>query len=315
MNYRKLGNTGLQISELGLGSWLTIGDQLDLKQSETLIKTAFDGGINFFETADSYAHGRAEEFLGKILSAYRREEFVIASKCFFPVHGKESWPNSGGLSRKHIFDAVHHSLRRLKIDYIDLMQCHRPDPNTSIEETVDAFNDLIRQGKVLYWGVSKWNEAAIAAANKYSDERLGYKICSSQDLYNLFHREVEVNHLNFCDQHGMGFLAYSPLARGVLSGKYLNGIPEGSRAADKEHMATVYDLMPEKLEKLKILEAIAKKYAVDMAAVTIAFYLNNRAISSLILGATHPDQIKNNTKACGLKLNKEDMAQISQVFV
>lgn len=313
MKYRKLGKTGLSISQIGLGSWTTFGDLLDFESSKKIISKAFDLGINFFDTADSYNSGKGEEILGNILKDFPREELVITTKCFFPLDGNSTNPNLKGLSRKHIIESVNSSLKRLNVDYIDLFQFHRFDTQTPIEETIDAVNDLIRSGKILYYGTSKWSNDQIEIANQYSQKRNGYNICSSQDLYNLFHREVEQNHLDFCKNNGIGFLAYSPLARGVISEKYLSTTPQEGRYNSK-YKDTIYDLNNKNIDKIKNLRLIAEKYNHTLSQVALAYYFSNSDLSSTIIGCSKIEQLEENIKSVNLALEQEDINLIKGLF-
>jgi aryl-alcohol dehydrogenase-like predicted oxidoreductase len=313
MRYRRLGKTGLYVSEIGLGGWINFSDLTDYKTSKSIIKYAFENGVNFFDTADSYNFGKSEEVLGKILKDFPRQELVISTKCFFPLDEGSKNPNLQGLSRKHIFESVNSSLRRLKIDYIDLFQFHRFDKNVKIEETVDAINDLIKMGKVLYYGVSKWQDEDIIKADSYSLKRNGYQIASSQDLFNLFHRDAEKSKFDFCHKNGVGFLAYSPLARGVLSDKYLKLIPTKSRYNSK-YKSTVYDYSEENLKKVAEMQNIAKKYNCSISQIALAYYLSFDSVTSLIVGCSNISQIKDNVKSTNLCLEKQDINLIKTIF-
>ncbi|MDX1649386.1 MAG: aldo/keto reductase, partial [Myxococcota bacterium] len=230
MEYRRLGRSGLRVSEIALGSWLTFGSSVDPDASAKLIHKAWDLGVNLFDTADVYAGGAAEEALGRAIRDLPRHRLVIATKCYFPVSED---PNDRGLSRKHVVESVERSLRRLGTDYVDLHQCHRPDPTTPMEETVRAYEDLIRQGKVLYWGVSEWRAAQIVDACRTADAWRAYRPVSNQPQYNLMRRQMEREVLPVSKREGLGQIVFSPLGQGVLTGKYSGGeVPSGTRAAD-----------------------------------------------------------------------------------
>ena len=232
MNYRRLGQWGLQLSEIGFGSWLTLSDG-DQGLADELHRTAYDLGINFFDTANVYGRGRTEPQVGKALRQFQRDTFVLATKVYFPVY--PDWPfpgvNDRGLSRKHIFEQCHASLRRLEVDYIDLYQCHRFDENTPVVETCRAMNDLIEEGKVLYWGVSEWTADQISDAVAVCEEHSWHPPVSNQPRYNMVQREWEDDVLPICQRLGLGIVSFSPLAEGLLTGKYLDGVPPDSRAA------------------------------------------------------------------------------------
>ena len=232
MDYRRVGDSGLEVSEVGFGSWLTLGSSIDALASSELVRRAFDLGVNFFDTADVYANGSAEEALGRAVRDLPRQELVIASKCFFAMSKR---PNDRGLSRKHVVESIEGSLRRLGLDYLDLHQCHRFDPEVPLEETVRAYEDVIRQGKILYWGVSQWSGAQVREACRIADTTGGYRPISNQPGYSILRREIEAEVLPTCDELGIGQLAFSPLAQGALTGKYGGGPPPpGTRAADEQ---------------------------------------------------------------------------------
>jgi voltage-dependent potassium channel beta subunit len=301
MEYRPVGRSGLRVSEIALGSWLTLGSSVDVGATRELVERAWDLGINFFDTADVYANGGAEEALGAALADFPRRHYVLATKCFFPM--SES-PNDRGLSRKHVVESVEASLRRLRTDHIDLHQCHRADPATPIDETVRAYEDLIRQGKLLYWGVSEWRPAQIVEACRAADQCGGYRPISNQPQYNLLRRGIEREVLPVCEREGVSQLVFSPLAQGVLTGKYSGGTrPTGTRAADAFRNQFMQDfLRPESLARVDELAPIAADLGVSMAQLALAWCLRQRGVASVIVGATRPAQLDDNAKASGMRL-------------
>ena len=312
MHYRRLGDSGLQVSEISLGSWLTLGSSVDSAASRALILEALDLGINLFDTADVYGEGEAERVLGGVLAEVSRDRVVVASKCFFP---SSDAPNARGLSRKHVTESVEGSLRRLGTDYIDLYQCHRSDPDTPIQETVDVFSDLIRQGKILYWGVSLWNVSQIQEACRIAAARQGYAPISNQPEYSLLRRELEGELLDGCRPLGVGQLAWSPLAQGALTGKYRMGVPEGSRADDPFRRQFMGDFLDETArQRIDGLRALAADAGLGVAALALAWCLRDPAISSLIVGATRQEQLAENVTASGQRLSPEVLERLDALF-
>lgn len=313
MRTRALGRSGLQVSEIALGSWLTLGSRVDFAETARLVHRAFDLGINLFDTADVYAQGQAEEALGQSLLELPRHQVVLASKAFFPMSER---PNDRGLSRKHIFESVHASLRRLQTDYLDLHQCHRADPDTPMEETVRAYEDLIRQGKVLYWGVSMWSASQISEACDIADRFGGFRPISNQPSYSILRREIESGVLSTSEDKGLGQLVFSPLAQGVLTGKYSGGkIPDQSRANDPERnlwMARYLDA--EVLDRVDQLRPIADSQGISLAQLALAWCLRRPGISSVIIGATRIEQLEENAKSIGVELPAESIDQIEKIF-
>ncbi len=313
MQTRRLGRTGLQVSEVSLGSWLTFGNVVDVEGTATLVQQAYDLGINFFDTADVYAGGKAEEALGRALQAIPRRHVVIATKCFFPL---SEHPNDRGLSRKHITESVEASLRRLGTDYIDLHQCHRPDPTTPIEETVCAYEDLIRQGKILYWGVSEWRAQHIVEACGVADRRNAYRPVSNQPQYSIMRRQLEREVLPVSEREGLGQVVFSPLAQGVLTGKYSGGArPRDSRAAnDRVNQFMGAYLEEGELAKVDQLRPLADEVGISLAQLALAWCLRQPGVSSVIVGATAPSQLEDNCKASGLRLPDEILDRIDEIF-
>ena len=313
MELRNLGHSGLQVSEISLGSWLTFGSSVDREATRALVQQAYDLGINLFDTADVYAHGEGEEALGYALQGIPRPYVVIASKCFFPM---SEHPNDRGLSRKHIMESVEGSLRRLGTDYIDLMQCHRPDPTTPVEETVRAFEDLIRQGKLLYWGVSEWRAGSIVDACRVAELRHAYRPISNQPQYNLLTRGIEREVLPVCEREGLGQIVFSPLAQGALSGKYKPGeAPDGSRGADPaRNMFMSRYLSPEELARVEQLRPIAADLGMSLAQLALAWCLRQPGVSSVIVGVTRASQLEDNVKASGRPLPAEAVEALDAIY-
>ncbi len=295
MHYRRLGHSGLKVSEISLGAWVTMGSQIDEKTSSDLIHTAFDQGINYFDNADIYARGKAETVMGKAIKDIPREELVISSKVFWPTM---EGPNGRGLSRKHVFESIHASLKRLDVDYLDLYFCHRFDPDTPVEEVVFTMNTLIQQGKILYWGTSEWRASQIASAYGIARQYNLIPPTMEQPQYHMFHRRrVEHELAPLCDEIGIGLTTWSPLASGVLTGKYNDGIPKGTRVS-LENMAWLKDtITPERIEKVRLLEKVAKELGMTTAQLAIAWLLRRKEVSSVITGATKVSQLKENIVA------------------
>ena len=316
MNYRRLGSAGLKLSELSLGAWVTYGGQVGEEVAVKCMSRAYDAGVNFFDNAEAYAHGNAETVMGNVIKklGWRRESIVVSSKVFWGGEG----PNDRGLSRKHIFEACRNSLRRLQFDYLDLFFCHRPDPNTPIEETVRAMDDLVHQGKILYWGTSEWSAADIMRAHGTARELGLTPPQVEQPQYNMFHRDrVEMEYLPLYREIGLGTTIWSPLASGLLSGKYNKGTPPGSRATLAGYEWLRESVMtPKNIEKVKQLEPIAKNLDCTMAQLALAWCLKNPNVSTVITGATRPEQVVENMKAADIvpKLEPEVMEQIEQVL-
>lgn len=299
MNYRKLGSAGLKVSELSLGAWVTYGGQIGEEVATKCMSTAFDLGVNFYDNAEAYAHGNAEIVMGDAIRrlGWRREDVVVSSKVFWGGSG----PNELGLSRKHIFEACRNSMKRLQLDYLDLLFCHRPDPNTPIEETVRAMDDLVHQSKILYWGTSEWSAADIMRAYGIARELGLTPPQMEQPQYNMLHRDrVEKEYLPLYRAIGLGTTTWSPLASGLLSGKYNDGVPPNSRAALagygwlKEQVIT-----PQNIRKVKELEPIATELGCTMAQLALAWARKNENISTVITGATTPEQVKENMASLG----------------
>ncbi len=313
MEFRRVGNSGLEVSEISLGSWLTFGSSVDVADSAKVIEAAYELGINFFDTADVYATGAAEEVLGRTLRAIPRHHLVIGTKCFFPMSER---PNDHGLSRKHLFESVEGSLSRLETDYLDIHQCHRPDPNTPVAETVRAYDDLIRAGKVLYWGVSDWTAEQIAEACRIADDLRAPRPISNQPNYSIMRRGIEADVLPESKRLGLGQIAFSPLAQGVLTGKYCGGeMPEGSRATDTRHGRFMGRyLETRELARVERLLPLADGLGISMSQLALAWCLREPGISSVIVGATNPEQLAENCQAAGQQLPDEVVSKIDETF-
>lgn len=316
MKYRRLGSAGLKISELSLGAWVTYGGQVGEDVALKCMSAAYDSGVNFFDNAEVYAHGNAETVMGNVIKklGLRRESIIVSSKVFWGGEG----PNDTGLSRKHIYEACKNSLKRLQLEYLDLFFCHRPDPNTPIEETVRAMNELIHQGKVLYWGTSEWSAADIMRAHAIAREYGLTPPQMEQPQYNMLHRDrVEKEYLPLYREIGLGTTIWSPLASGVLTGKYNNGMPAGTRATLKgydwlrEHVIT-----PQNIEKVKQLQPIAADLGCTMAQFAIAWCLKNPDVSTVITGASRPEQVTENMKAIEVveKLDRDVVERTEQAL-
>ena len=313
MNYRRLGRTGLKVSEISYGSWLTFGNQVELDAAKTIVRRALELGINYIDTADMYAKGEAETLLGQILPAVRRPDYVVATKAFWPM---SDGVNDRGLSRKHVTDSVHASLERLKLKYVDLWYCHRYDPETPLEETLAAIDDLVRQGKILYWGVSEWEADQIAEAWALCEARGWHKPVVNQPYYSLLGRKIERRILPTCERLGMGTASFSPLDQGVLTGKYSGGkIPSGSRASNDKlnmWMGNARDIKV--LDRVDKLGPIAQKYGLTIGQLSIAALLQQPAVSSVIIGASTIRQLEENVKASGVALAPADRKRIDSLF-
>jgi len=315
MQYRHLGKYGVKVSEVALGSWLTYGGATENATATRCIETAYDLGINFFDTANVYAAGKAEEVVGKALAAYPRESYFLATKVYFPMG---DGPNDKGLSRKHIFEQCHASLKRLGAEYIDLYQCHRYDSETPLEETLIALDDLARQGKILYAGVSEWNAGQIAHAVDYSRAAGLHPLVSNQPYYNMLGRGIEREIIPICEREGLGQVVYSPLAQGVLTGKYKPGqpLPEGSRAADPKQNTFLNggNLDDAQLEKIQKLVPIAEQAGLSMPQMALAWCLRLPNVSSVIIGASKPEQVVDNAGAAGVTLSTETLKAIEEAL-
>ncbi len=315
VEYRYLGNSGLKVSEITYGNWITHGSQVDADLSIRTVHRALDLGITTFDTADVYANRKAEQILGEALKGRDRESFEVFTKVFWPVGRKG--PNDCGLSRKHIFDGIHRSLRNLGVDYVELYQAHRFDYETPLEETFQAFADLVRQGKIMYIGVSEWTAEQIREGYKLADE-LGIQMVSNQPQYSALWRVIEEKIVPTCKELGMSQIVWSPMAQGVLTGKYVPGkpAPEGSRATDTNSGANFVQkfLTPEILERVQQLRPLAEESGLTMAQLSIAWVLNNPNVAAALVGASLPDQLDDTVKASGVKLDPEVIAKMNEIL-
>ena len=304
MKYRKLGKSGLKISELSFGSWVTFNKQVDSKLAERMFGTCFDAGVNFFDNAEGYEAGESEIVMGKALNSLNRprDSYCVSSKVFFGSNKKPS-PTQIGLSKKHVTEACHQALKRLQVDYLDLYFCHRADPDTPIGETVWAMHNLITQGKVLYWGTSEWTAEEITKAYEFAEKNHLSPPTMEQPQYNLLDRKrFEIEYGPIFDKYGMGTTIWSPLASGALTGKYLEGIPEGSRASLegyewlKKHMLES-ERGQERMKKVSDFVPVAQELSVSLSKLAIAWCLLNKNVSTVILGASKIEQLEENLTA------------------
>lgn len=307
MNYRRLGRSGLEVSELSYGSWVTFGSQLDVEGTKKLIRQAIDAGVNFLDNAEGYASGMSESLMGVALQSYRREDLVISTKIFWGGSG----PNQTGLSRKHLLEGTRNSLKRLQLDYVDLLFCHRPDPHTPIEETVLAMDSLVRSGQTLYWGTSEWSAEQILQAIEFAKDYKAIGPVMEQPQYNLFVRErFEKEYAPLYEKHGYGTTIWSPLASGVLSGKYNKGIPADSRLAREAWLKKAMDenklLSPETFAKLEALAKLASEMGATLSQLALAWTLKNPHVSTTILGASKTEQLAENLKAIDFVAKLDD---------
>jgi voltage-dependent potassium channel beta subunit len=320
MQYRRLGRAGLRVSALSLGSWVTYHNQVDVKSAAEMLAAAYDAGVNFFDNAEAYAGGRSEEIMGAALKqlAWPRLNYVVSSKYFWGLDRTgESVNRRDTLNRKYLMQAVDGSLKRFGLDHIDLIYCHRPDPQTPVEETARAMNDLIVQGKALYWGTSEWSAADIRAAWDIADRHGWHKPVVEQPQYHLFHRKrVEQEYARLYEDIGLGLTTWSPLASGLLTGKYRAGVPEGSRGS-METMAFLRDGLTDAAKNAAVaqLEPIATELGGSLAQLALAWVASNPRVSSVIMGASRIDQLQANLGALALleKLTPEVKARIEAV--
>ena len=314
MEYRHLGRSGLKISEIAYGNWITHGSQVEEEAASACVAAALDEGVTTFDTADVYAGTRAEEVLGRALHGQRRESLEIFTKLYWPVG---PGPNDRGLSRKHIMESAHGSLRRLQTDYVDLYQAHRYDHETPLEETLRAFDDLVRQGKVLYVGVSEWRAEQIADALRIAGEMGFDRIVSNQPQYSMLWRVIEAEVIPLCEKEGIGQVVFSPIAQGVLTGKYLPGSapPAGSRATDASGSRFIKGyLTDDLLTRVQHLKPVAEQAGLTLAQLAVAWTLQNPNVSAAIIGATRPEQVRENVRASGVRLDPRLMARIDAVL-
>ncbi|HZH59883.1 MAG TPA: aldo/keto reductase family protein [Metabacillus sp.] len=314
MKYRRVGNSGIKVSEIGLGSWLTYGTASEQKAADACIQKAIECGINFFDTANAYNNGAGEKALGSALKPYDRSSYVLSTKVFFPMG---EGPNDRGLSRKHIMEQCDASLKRLGADYIDIYFCHRYDEQTPTEETLRALDDLISQGKVLYAGVSEWSAAQITEATDISKKLNLRPLISNQPIYNMFERYIEDEILKVSEAEGLGQIVFSPLAQGILTGKYKSEtkIPKESRAAnDKVNTVINSYLKDNVLECVQDLNSLAKQLDISFTQLSLAWVLRNPGVTSALIGASRPEQIVENIKAVEVKLQADVLQEIEEIL-
>ncbi|MDX6293633.1 MAG: hypothetical protein QOH50_2708 [Kribbellaceae bacterium] len=315
MDFRYLGNSGLKVSEISYGNWLTHGSQVENEQAKACVRAAVDAGITTFDTADAYANTKAEVVLGEALEGVRRESLEILTKVYWPTG--PGGPNDVGLSRKHIHESINGSLKRLKTDYVDVYQAHRFDTETPLEETMEAFADLVRAGKVLYIGVSEWTADQLREGHRLARE-LHVHLVSNQPQYSMLWRVIEAEVVPASEELGIGQVVFSPIAQGVLTGKYLPGQPppEGSRATDINGGANFVQrfLTDDVLTRVQELKPIADEVGLSLAQLAVAWVLQNRNVSSAIIGASRPEQVLENVKASGVKLEEGLLKRIDETL-
>ena len=314
MKYRHLGSSGLLVSEISLGSWLTYGNAVADETANRTLDLAYDLGVNFFDTANVYNHGEAEKVVGKALKRHDRASYVLATKVYFPMSER---PNDSGLSRKHVIESANASLKRLGLDYVDILYCHRYDEETPVEETLRAFDDLIRQGKVLYAGVSEWSAAQIEEAARIADRFLLNRFVVNQPMYNMLKRKIEDEIIPVSERNGIGQVVFSPLAEGILTGKYKNlkDIPADSRARDKKANYFIKSkLTQEALDTVSKLKQVADELGIPLSRMALAWILRQPNVASALVGASRPEQIEENVKASGLQLPDDTLADIEDIL-
>ena len=313
MRYRNLGRSGLRVSVIGLGSWLTFGGSVEEESARACIARAYERGVTFFDTANVYARGRSEEVVGRAIAPLRRDAIVLATKVYFPMG---DGPNDRGLSRKHVTEQCHASLRRLGVDYVDLYQCHRYDRETPLEETCAVMNDLVRAGKILYWGVSEWNADQIAAAALLARARNWAEPVSNQPQYSALWRRIETSVLPVTERYGLGNVVWSPLAMGILTGKYTDAAkpPAGSRAAGSSvSMMDRYFLQPV-LDAVARLQPLALEAGASLGALALAWCLRRPEVASVIVGATKPEHVDENVAAAELDVAPAIFARMDTIL-
>ncbi len=315
MKYRRLGRTGLKVSEISLGGWLTYGNTTERETTEAIIDTAYQSGINFFDCANVYARGESEKVMGALLSKYPRDSYVLTTKAFWPMG---DGPNDKGLSRQHIYSQVHASLKRLGTDYIDIFYCHRFDPDADLYETVRTIDDFVRQGKILYVGVSEWTASQIVEGLRIQDKYLLDRFVVNQPIYNLINRGIEPEIAPTCIQNGMGIVPFSPLAQGFLSGKYRKGkeIPKDSRAANDNISQFIIDryLTPGNFDIIENFVNFAEQKECTPSQLALAWVLHKPGVVSALTGASKPSQVEDNIKAIDISLTDEELTSLENIF-
>ncbi len=318
MNYRHLGLTGIRVSELSLGSWVTFNEQVDVDAAVEMMATAYDAGVNFFDNAENYAWGKSEEIMGAALKRlnWRRGSYLVSTKFYWGLHRGVNERNT--LNRKRLIEGVNGSLARLQLDYVDLIYCHRADKTTPIEETVWAMHNIIEWGKAMYWGTSEWSADEIVEALRIAEKHHLHKPVTEQPEYNLLARKrFEKEYARIFRDHGYGATIWSPLASGMLTGKYLKGIPKGSRASLREYTWLQKQMKDkERLAKVRALQSVAKNVGCALSQLSIAWCLKNPNVSTVILGASRIEQLRENLKAAAYvsKLTPKVMEQIEEIF-
>ena len=317
MEYRRLGRSGLKLSEIALGSWLTYGTKVEMEQAQACVRKAYELGINHFDCAVAYGTEphEAERMLGAVLREFPRQTYTVTSKVFWQV-GPSTYDQ--GLSRKHLIERVEMSLKAMGLDYMDIYYCHRYDPATDLEETLRALDDLVAQGKILYYGFSEWTAAQYTDAAAIVDKRNLRRPVVSQPVYNMLNRYIEKEVMPVCAREGMGQVVFSPLAQGVLTGKYKpgQGAPAGTRAADERIGRFMQGMISneELLTRVQNLGAVAERNGLSLAQLALAWVLQRPEITSALIGATRPEQVEENVKASGVKLSTEDMTDIDRIL-
>jgi len=317
MNYRRLGRAGLKVSELSFGSWVTYGNQMGESIARECMAAAFDAGVNFFDNAEVYAKGQSESIMGDALRklGWRRSSYIVSTKFYWGLNDGPNEKNT--MNRKYLMQAIDGSLARLGLDYVDLVYCHRPDPDTPIEETVRAMHDIVSAGKAVYWGTSEWSAGEIATAYEIAERHHLHKPTVEQPQYNLFHRDrVEKEYARLYQDYGLGTTTWSPLASGLLTGKYNEGIPQDSRATLKGYEWLSERLQdPDKIRRVRALVPVARELGCTLAQLALAWCLKNPHVSSVITGASRPAQVVENMKALDVvpKLTAEVMARIEAI--
>ena len=313
MKYRRLGRSGLKVSEISLGSWLTYGKSVEDDTATKTIRRAYELGINSFDSANVYEAGQGEKVMAKALSVFPRESYVITTKAFWPMG---AGVNDRGLSRKHVFEQLHASLKRMQLDYVDIFYCHRYDPEAPVVETLRTIDDMIRQGKVLYAGVSEWTAAQIEEAVAVADRYLLDRIVVNQPVYNMINRYIEPEIIPVSEKYGIGQIVFSPLAQGVLTGKYRGGqIPEGTRASNPEINQPVQNLIASGvMAKVDALEDLAGELGIPFAKMALAWILRKPNVASALVGASRPEQIEANVKAVEVELSQDVLDKIDGIL-
>jgi voltage-dependent potassium channel beta subunit len=317
MKYRNLGKSGLKVSEIALGNWLTHGSLLNFVQARDCVETAVEAGINTFDTADEYSDTSAEEILGRVLASHRRESYILATKVYWATGGDRTGPNDRGLSRKHILESINGSLKRLQVEHVDIYQAHRFDATVPLEETILAFADVVRSGKSVYIGVSEWSAENIEAAVELARE-LKVPLISNQPQYSMICRQHAKEVFPVCDRLGIGQIVWSPLAQGILTGKYLpdKAPPPGSRAADENGGSESINafMEPDLLNRIQGLRVVASQIGLTTAQLALAWALRNTNVAAVICGASKPEQIRENADASGVTLGDDVMQAIDEVL-